>query len=335
MFSKMMLLSGLVAFAASATVSDEWQLFKKTYNKAYNKAEEAHRFAVFQTNFDIAKDLTAKSNGDAEFGVTKFSDLTKEEFSARYLKYEASTDDSVPDYDASQLSDKVPNKQDWYLNLTTKVKDQGQCGSCWAFSATEQIETMAIKAGVTKTDQELSVQQIVSCDKNKDQGCQGGDTVTAYAYVMRAKGLEPNSDFPYFSGTDGMTGWCLNRDKKAKLADISSFSKVGARKEPVMQKYIANEAPLSICVDASSWQTYKKGVVGPATCGKQLDHCVQLTGYDFTMVRFPGKKAWLVRNSWNTNWGMKGFIAVEYGVDACGISTEPTTVVIKTNHTEF
>ena len=74
----------------------------------------------------------------------------------------------------------------------------------------------------------------------------------------------------YFSGTDGMTGWCLNRDKKAKLADISSFSKVGARKEPVMQKYIANEAPLSICVDASSWQTYKKGVVGPATCGKQL-----------------------------------------------------------------
>lgn len=166
------------------------------------------------------------------------------------------------------------------------------------------------------------------CVHQQDQGCNGGDTPTAYAYVKRASGLEKQSEFPYFSGADGRTGWCLGRDQKAKTADIVGFQYVGKKQEPVMQKYIQSTAPLSICVDASSWQTYKKGVVGPATCGKQLDHCVQVTGYDLSQTKF-SKKAWLVRNSWNTDWGMKGFIAVEYDVDACGISTEPTTVTIK------
>merc|ERR1712166_699949 len=122
-------------------------------------------------------------------------------------------------------------------------------------------------------------------------------------------GLEKESEFPYFSGANGRTGWCLGRDAKAKTADLTGFSYVGKKQETVMQKYIQSTAPLSIC-------------------GKQLDHCVQVTGYDLSMTKF-SKKAWLVRNSWNTDWGMKGFIAVEYDVDACGISTEPTTVAIK------
>eukprot|EP00729_Bicosta_minor_P001098 gene1098-20731_t len=328
MFSKIIALCAITMASALDDVA-EWKQFKMTFGKTYAAEEEAKRFEIFKGNNLIAAQLTAQSGGDAEFGVTKYSDLSKDEFKARYLTYKPSNH-TGPEMDVSEIPSVSSNpiKWDWFGNLTTAVKDQGQCGSCWAFSATEQIESMAIKANVIQGSEPLAVQQIVSCDHNQDQGCNGGDTPTAYAYVKRASGLEKQSEFPYFSGADGRTGWCLGRDQKAKTADIVGFKYVGKKQEPVMQKYIQSTAPLSICVDASSWQTYKKGVVGPATCGKQLDHCVQVTGYDLSQTKF-SKKAWLVRNSWNTDWGMKGFIAVEYDVDACGISTEPTTVTIK------
>jgi len=334
MFSKLTTLAVLCAVGMAAALDDvaEWKQFKMTYGKTYSAEDEAKRFEIFKGNSIIAAKLTAQSGGDAEFGVTKYSDLSKDEFKARYLTYKPSNHTSeAVEMDVSEITTTVgsnPIKWDWFGNLTTAVKDQGQCGSCWAFSATEQMESMAIKAGVIKGNEPLAVQQIVSCDHDQDEGCNGGDTPTAYAYIKKANGLEKESEFPYFSGANGRTGWCLGRDAKAKTADLTGFSYVGKKQETVMQKYIQSTAPLSICVDASSWQTYKKGVVGPATCGKQLDHCVQVTGYDLSMTKF-SKKAWLVRNSWNTDWGMKGFIAVEYDVDACGISTEPTTVAIK------
>jgi C1A family cysteine protease len=210
--------------------------------------------------------------------------LTKAEFKARYLTYVPSGDkpDSVWDPSTADVSAGSPTLQNWAGNLTTPVKDQGQCGSCWAFSATEQVESMAIKARKMTTKDALSVQQIVSCDKNKDEGCNGGDTKTAYRYIIKDKGLEPESAYKYTSGATGMTGWCLGRDQKTKEVDITGYSVVGHLDESVMQKYVQSTGPLSICVDAESWQTYKHGVVTKATCGTQLDHCVQLTGYDFT-----------------------------------------------------
>jgi C1A family cysteine protease len=323
---------GFDSASVSTSVAAQFEEFKQLYSRSYtDKAEEDYRLKTFSENLDIAATLTAKSNGSAEFGVTKFSDLTKQEFKSRYLTYSPSEKLA-----GSQISSPISphgsgtnkSKWSWYGNLTTRIKDQGQCGSCWAFSATEQTESMAIKAGKLQKTEPLAVQQIVSCDKNKDEGCNGGDTKTAYKYIIKAGGLEAEKSYPYTSGVTGMTGWCLGRDDKAKVVDIEGWSVVGHLNEEVMLKYVSNEAPLSICVDASSWQTYKRGVITRATCGLQIDHCVQLTGFDFTHTEFR-EKAWLVRNSWNTDWGMKGFIALEYGTNTCAIHNEPTTVTIK------
>jgi len=199
--------------------------------------------------------------------------------------------------------------------ILTPVKDQGQCGSCWAFSATEQIETnVAMATGHLYT---LSPQQIVSCDKT-DLGCNGGNTETAYDYVAH-NGLEAESAYPYVSGDSGRSGTCHYKSSKTEVT-ISSYKTVShsKRSEGKMLTQI-QKSPISVCVDASKWQTYHSGVLG-ARCGTSLDHCVQAVGYN------GNGNYWIVRNSWNTDWGQDGYIYVKEGVDACGIAKDATIV---------
>jgi len=211
---------------------------------------------------------------------------------------------------------KADGNVDWRTKgAVTDVKDQGQCGSCWAFSATEQIETdVAMATGHLYT---LAPQQIVSCDKT-DLGCNGGNTETAYEYVSKS-GLEAESSYPYKSGNSGNTGRCEYNSAKT-VVSISSYKSVSKKKssEGKMLTQIA-KSPISVCVDAGKWQTYRRGVLG-RTCGTSLDHCVQAVGYNA-----PGGY-WVVRNSWNTDWGIKGYIYVKEGIDACGIAKDATIV---------
>merc|ERR550532_2053278 len=135
-------------------------------------------------------------NGEAVFGVTKFSDLTPEEFKATYLTYRPSN--RTRDVKDPAIEGPVANDIDWVeKGAVTPVKNQGQCGSCWAFSATAAIESYAKLAG--KGLKVLSAQQINSCDK-EDGGCNGGNTESAYEYVKEAGGIELDSDYPYTSG---------------------------------------------------------------------------------------------------------------------------------------
>ena len=174
------------------------------------------------------------------------------------------------------------------LRAVTPVKNQAQCGSCWAFSTTEEIESRWAQAGHKLI--ELSVQQIVSCD-NVDQGCNGGDTVTAYVlvravcaacsfltlaanryqYVEKAGGLELGSKYPYTSG-GGDSGNC-HFDKHAVVANITGYKWVTKNSdETAMKKFIANEGPISTCVDASTWQFYTGGVI-TSNCGRSCTWC--------------------------------------------------------------
>jgi cathepsin F len=332
---------GICTYATSSNAGDElafvakyaaeWAEFKTLYKKEgyTSDEEEAMRFAVFQKNMVRAEELTRLEEGRAQFGVTKFADMTPEEFK-KMLGYKPISDTSkIESLDISEMIEaqrvNAPQKIDWTGNLTTAVKDQEQCGSCWAFSATEQIETMGIHAGKFGREQTLAVQQIVSCDRT-DQGCNGGDTPTAYNSVMKAKGIEDGKKYPYTSGK-GKNGACKFKDHLPVVTDISAFNYVGKKDETAMAAYLGQNAPLSICVDAESWQTYKSGLVGPKTCKTQLDHCVQVVGYDMTKSSYK-YNYWKVRNSWNTDWGEKGFIYVSMGYNTCGIATEPTTVTI-------
>jgi len=200
-------------------------------------------------------------------------------------------------------------------SVLTPVYNQGQCGSCWAFSITENIESQWALAGNQLTS--LSMQQVVSCDSN-DGGCNGGDPPTAYEYVVSAGGLESYADYPYSSG-GGTTGSCSFNSGDI-VAHIGSYTQIN--EEAQAQQYLVQNGPLSVCVDASSWQYYNGGIITTSSdCGTSLDHCVGITGYGTA----ESTNYWWVRNSWGTDWGQSGYLQVQSGADVCGIAQEITS----------
>jgi len=312
------LLSILVVALASRT---EFLQFQKKFNKVYpTQAEFTKRYEIFQENMKIAKDLTLKNNGSARFGATKFSDLSQEEFAKLYLMpnyKKAAPHNPVPiisNY-VPKVGGPDPNNWDWSTQgATTPVKDQGQCGSCWAFSATETIESYFYLGGGSITA--LSVEQIVDCDTT-DQGCNGGNTNTAYQYVESAGGQDLDSDYPYTAG-NGQSGTCQSGSYQAKV-QVTSYNTVSG--ETGLYQQASSGGPVSVCVDASSWQNYQGGVL--TSCTNNIDHCVQLTGY----ANYGSSNAyWIVRNSWGTSWGESGFIWVQIGQDLCSIGDDATIV---------
>lgn len=308
-------------------------LFNKTYA---SQQEDTQRRLAFEENLKIIAQLNIEEEvGGAEFGLTKFSDLTAAEFEQRHMGYVRQPRDTIP-FDVLELSPNVtvPTSVDWReKGAVTAVKDQGQCGSCWAFSTTEEVESAVFMA--TQKLPVLSTQQIISCDK-KDDGCNGGDTVTAYKYIQKAGGLDTASDYPDKSHKNGKTGKC-SWDKKED-ATVSGFTyatkpceqgQCKNQDEDALAAALATKGPVSICVNAggNGWQNYKSGVYTKKCSGasSKLDHCVQLVGYN----KEAAKPYWIVRNSWNTDWGIKGYIHLPMGKNACGIADEATIATAK------
>lgn len=280
-------------------------------------------------------ELAAKRQAEdplAVHGETKFSDLTPEEFKGQYLNYKPTrnADDRVA---TIEPKGDTANAQgfDWRTKKAiTDVKDQGQCGSCWAFSAVEEMESMWFLAGHTLT--ELSPQQVVSCDKGAgDLGCDGGDTVVAYKYMTKA-GLQTERDYPYTSGDTGRDGQC-KYDASKVLAKMSNFTYATPpcldscphQDENTLQSNLESVGPVSVCVSADSWQSYSSGILS-ANCPKaysSLDHCVQLVGWG---VSASNVKYWMLRNSWATDWGIDGYIHIKFGSNLCGLADEATII---------
>jgi len=285
---------------------------------------------VFKNNLKIVDELNQKNQSlGAVFGVTKFFDLTPEEFKNTYLmKNKIQTPVTIsPD----QLLEpkrilKAPENFDWRdQGAVTPVKDQGQCGSCWAFSVVENVESMWILANKSSNDTlRLSEQQVVDCDKS-DGGCNGGDTPTAYEYIIKAGGLQDESSYPY----KAKDGHCVFDQKKVN-AKISSWKYATKSKdETTLKNNLISWGPLSICLDAANWQYYQSGVMTAWQCAwiNLLDHCVDLVGYNAAQK----PNYWIVRNSWNTDWGVDGYIYLSMDENTCGLTEEATTAVVQTN----
>jgi len=209
------------------------------------------------------------------------------------------------------------------------VKDQGGCGSCWAFSADETIESAWAVAGNPLTL--FSPQQIVSCDTD-DAGCNGGLTETAFDYVVSAGGLATEEDYPYTSGTfPWRSGTC--KDVAISGGTITGYTyAVGLcrqrtcnnQDEASMAAVLTEQHPLSVCVDASSWSYYTGGIATASSLGcsngyTSLDHCVQAVGFKNIDS---SNGYWIVRNQWGTDWGENGYIYLAYGANTCGVATE-------------
>jgi len=300
-----------------------WNSFKQEYNKKYSAEEEAHRFQIFLENMKIAdkrNEAELSHGGSATHGITRFSDLTQEEFQTHYLaskinKNKNSTDlktviDHV-EYEGGATS------KDWAGVLTTPVKDQGYCGSCWAFSATEQLESDAMR--VLKTSYILSVEQTTQCTNYLiGGGCNGGYTESAYKYIKSAGGLVQDSDYPYTKTTyEGYTGACTVNLSKA-VVSLTGYTQITG--ESNMANYVLSTGPLSVCVAAEVWNSYTGGIL--STCPGGVDHCVQAVGVDTSTIN----GYWKVRNSWGTRWGEGGYIRISYGSNTCQITDDPTYV---------
>jgi C1A family cysteine protease len=257
----------------------------------------------------------------ATFGLNKFSDMTTEEWRSKYL---SKVPTSTGDRNVVAPKVQAPSTLDWRKSdVVTKVKNQEQCGSCWAFSATETIESawMMAKKVSNVTFAPLGPQQIVDCD-GMDGGCNGGNPYTAYEYVITAGGLDTESAYPY-TGTDGTCAF-----KKGSIgATISNWHYATTEEdEETLKNNVYSAGPLSICVDAANWQDYTGGIMSGWQCAwvNELDHCVQAVGYDTSS----SSPYWLVRNSWGTDWGEVGYIRLQYGDNTCGLTNEATYVVV-------
>lgn len=289
-----------------------WEAFKKEHHRNYaTMEEEAQRFAIFVENLKIIDERNAE-DATATHGINKFTDLSADEFKTHYLNYKPRPVENRTFATVEPLPAGVKALQDWTGVYTTPVKDQGYCGSCWAFSATEQIESDYMRT--TGNEEILSAQQVTSCTKYIfGGGCNGGFTENAFDYAK--EGLETDSDYPYTSGKAGVTGAC-NADSSKYVVKTTGYTTVSssAKGESDMASYVSKTGPLSVCVDASRWSSYSGGIL--STCGSSVDHCVQAVGID------ESNGYWKVRNSWGTSWGESGFIRLAYGENLCEIASD-------------
>jgi len=323
-----------VAYAAANSefenlAQNQYLSFKTKFNKVYKSDdEEKMRFTIFKNNLKRVAKMNLNSKGQNNFGVTKFSDLTPSEFSHLYLMPKRPspeiTADKVLEQNYTGVS--IPAAWDWRtdglkggVSAITAVYNQGQCGSCWAFSATEEIESMEFLQGnAGASPKHLSMQQIVDCD-TQAYGCNGGWTYVAYEYVMSAGGQDSLASYPY-TAVDGSCAY-NPANVEAKLSGWKYVTQ--NQNEATMKDFVGTTGPASICVDAASWQFYQGGVL--STCGTSIDHCVQLVGYGTSS----GLNTWIVRNSWGTDWGLSGYILLEYGKNMCAMADVVTTVTSK------
>jgi cathepsin L len=299
-----------------STYVAEWEKFVTSFEKSFiDEAEKLFRFSVFQRNFDFIHSYNRKSNG-ARLDVNAFADMTQKEFSSKFLggipTKAAYTAEAV-------INATVPAAVDWTTKgAVTPVKNQAQCGSCWAFSAVGAIEG-AIFLAQNKLES-LSEQQLVDCDK-VDSGCSGGLMDKAFQYVEK-NGLALESDYKY-TGSDGS----CKSFTAAPYTKISGFKDVAQRNEAALKTAVASQ-PVSVAIEADTqvFQFYSSGVLDDAAgCGTQLDHGVLAVGYGTES----GKDFWKIKNSWGASWGMSGYILLARtdstsSAGMCGLASQPS-----------
>jgi len=294
---------------SKAAAFEEYNTF---WNKTHaNVAEKRARFLNFMENAQKIKYSNKHSTG-AKFGFTQFSDMSPREFKNKMMGFKPST--PIEKVTVKRTEEQNPSTNiDWVSKgMTTPIKNQQQCGSCWAFSATEEIESAMLIAG--QTPQIGAPQEIVDCDSN-DQGCNGGDPAEAMQWIIQQGGQDAESCYPY-TGADGT---CAS----AQCTPVNKISSTQSIAQNEAQIYTALQgAPLSICCDAAPWQNYEGGVLTEAQCGDSIDHAIQLTGYNTGQGGY-----WVVRNSWGASWGENGFIWLQYGQNTCGITSEVTLAI--------
>ncbi|GKA61249.1 senescence-specific cysteine protease SAG39-like protein [Tanacetum coccineum] len=289
------------------------------YGRVYkDEVEKEMRFKIFSNNVAYVEAFNAGNRG-YKLSVNEFADQTNEEFKAIRNGFKFPTEPTSARTASFRYEDvtAVPSSMDWRKKgAVTPIKNQGQCGSCWAFS------TIAATEGITQISTgkliSLSEQELVDCDRSgQDQGCGGGYMDGGFTFIVKNKGINTEAAYPY----QAADATCNTKEEAIHAATITGHEDVPVNSESALLKAVAMQ-PVSVAIDASGFdfQLYSSGVFN-GTCGTELDHGVTAVGYGTTA---DGIKYWLVKNSWGTSWGEDGYIRMIRDVEAkegiCGIA---------------
>ncbi|EAR95695.1 papain family cysteine protease (macronuclear) [Tetrahymena thermophila SB210] len=275
-------------------VQTQWKMFKKTFGKKFADPEQEHyRIEIFAENLE-----TIKNDKTGTLGITQFADLSHEEFKSIYLTLQVESSE-VKTVEYEVAADDV--SINWVTaGKVTAVKNQGNCGSCWSFSTTGSFESALIIANKANNTLNLSEQQLIDCSY-LNHGCNGGLMDKAFTYIKNHN-LTTEAEYPY----QAKQGKC--QKVTGTQYSLQSYTDV---KQGDIQDLLNSlqKQPVAIAVDANNWKLYTGGVF--SNCGTSLDHGVLLVGYE--------NNAWIVKNSWGTTWGEKGYIRLASG-NTCGLA---------------
>jgi len=310
---------------------DDWRAY---FGKPYLSVDEEYkRFGIFLHNLQQIAMWNTNGENTASLRPNQFTDLTTDEFvlkvhgkngrclsgvRPKYTIGAQGVTKTVPNVDSN------PSSVDWtQKGVVTPVKNQGDCGSCWAFSATGSTE--CISAIHTGNLYSLSEQQLVDCSRPEgDDGCSGGEMDDAFKYIKANGGLCSEEEYPY-TGADGSCKTC-----KTLYDPITGYNDVTKDNEADLETAVA-QGCVSVAIEANqfAFQYYSSGVL-TGTCGTSLDHGVLAVGYGVE----GSQEYWKVKNSWGTDWGENGYVLIckDCGANGaageCGINSDPSRPVV-------
>jgi len=305
----------------------QFNLWRIKYNKTYeHKTNLTSQFSAWKKNREFINKHNEKST-DYELELNYFADIHwatwmhRKAYNSIMAEHTGKYEIPILDEDFDNIA--IPDSVDWRdKNVVTPIKNQQQCGSCWAFSAVGSMEGQH----ALKTSQliSLSESQIVDCDVNgSDAGCNGGFMDGAFKYVIAQGGIDTEKSYPYNPEDNPCTF------NKSNVGAIFSAYKDVKGGESGLKNAVAAIGPIAVGIDASSaqFQFYKSGVYYDSTCSStMLDHGVLVVGYGTTQN---GTDYWIVKNSWGPNWGNKGYIYMSRNRDNnCGIATQPSYPIV-------